>query len=357
MKKYLLIVFLILTFSLVNFAQSSSKFKIEDFVQVKMSMDKTAIFVGDRVELKLEIVYPRGWGIKILTEDLEKGSIIAVLPDSMILEKAEISPLVSWQDYWLKIEAVYTLFYPEKKHKIGILFNSKDLKSLKIRFKVIDEEDKNPRKGVKIYEVGIKQFVLGARTTLTDSSNEIRDSKKFFGNFLLKSKISLAFGLIFILLGLFIPIKKAVCFIRNKRHVKKISIKRLLKNKYQELQAVCKISNLEEFYDFFCRLLKNLIGLKAGLAKVSSMTIPEIKQALAKEDKQLMKLLEILENYENLRYNPRAKSDIKEKEEALKTVEEILSGWINRERWLTKVKAKFNKVIGVLNKIARKKNK
>lgn len=336
MRKYLIAGFLVLSFGFICFAQNPLNFKIEDFVLAKMEVNKTAIFVGDRFELKIEIFYPKDWGIKILTEDLEKSSMNAVLPSSIVLEKAEISKSIAWNRYWLKIEAVYRLFYPEKKHNIGILFNPQDLNSIKIRFKWIDEESKEPREDIRIYEVNVRpgQFVQGVRTTLTDTSNRPRDSKVFSENFTLKIGIGFIVGFFCILFGLFIPVKALIIFVKNRGREKEVSIKQLLRNEYERLQVLREISDLKEFSDSFCLVLRNLIGIKTGL-KTLSMTAVQIKEEVAGGDGHLIELAGVLEKVDDLRYNPRAKPV--PKEELLKITEDAFSNWMGsykRKKWL-----------------------
>ncbi len=335
MRKYFLIGLLVLAFGLTSFVQTSSKFKIEDFVRARVSVDKTAIYVGDRAQLFLEVIYPKDWGIEILSEDLGKSSMATFLPNSVILEEAEISQPTPWEDYWVKLRAVYTLFYPEKKHKIGILFEP-----IKVRFKLIDKEGKEPRKEVEVYEVRTREFVLTVNSALSVTSNRPRDSKAFSGNFFLKSRIGLAIGLIIILLGLSIPFKAAVRYVKGQRREKGLSLKRLLKNEYREFRTGKSP----------CQTLKGIIGLKAGFPKTLSMTVTEIKQALTRGDKQLIKLAGILEKYDNSRYNPLAKLSAKEKEKSLKITEKTLSDWIRQERWWWKIKTVLERMIKIVSK-------
>jgi hypothetical protein len=337
-----LICLLLLVFGLIGFAQDPpagrdpaprDKFKIEDFVLARILPSKTVIFVGDRFELRLEIIYLKDVGIQILTEELEKDSLAAFLPDSMVLEKAEISQPVPWNEYWSKIEAVYTLFYPEKKHNTGILFFPADSKPLKIRFKWIDEEDKNIQENVEIYEVNVRpgQFILGVRSMLTDTSTSPRDYKLFSGNFFLKYWGGLLGGLILIIFGLSIPIKMAISLVKNKLTQKKqLSIKARLKNDYRKLQVLRKISDLKEFSDSFCSALRSIIGIKTGL-KTESMTVAEIKErmVIAPENSALADLFRLLEEYEDYRYNPETTPIQGTKEEDLNTAEKIAVNWIH----------------------------
>ena len=344
-KKYLLICLLLLVFGVIGFAQDPpagrdpaprDKFKIEDFVLARILPSKTVIFVGDRFELRLEIIYLKDVGIQILAEELEKDSLAAFLPDSMVLEKAEISQPVPWNEYWSKIEAVYTLFYPEKKHSAGILFFPADSKPLKIRFKWIDEEDKNIQENVEIYEVNVRpgQFILGVRSMLTDTSASPRDYKLFSGNFSLKYWSGLLGGLILIIFGLSIPIKITISLVKNKLARKKqLSIKVLLKNDYRKLQALRKISDLMEFGDSFCSVLRSIIGIKTGL-KTKSMTVAEIKEKMmiSSESSALAELLRLLEKYEDCRYNPLVTAMPGTKDNDLNSAENIVARWM-RKKW------------------------
>ena len=345
MKKYLLIGFLILAFGFVCLAQNPpakrdpaprEQIRIEDFVWAKIEPSKTVIFVGDRFEFRLEIIYLKDVGIQILAEELEKDSLAAFLPDSIVLEKSEISQPIPWNEYWTKVEAVYTLFYPEKKHKIGILFFPEDSKPLKIRFKWVDEEDENIQENVEIYEVNVRpgQFILGVRSTLTDTSASPRDSKLFPGNFSLKYWGGLLSGLILIIFGLSIPVKMAISLVKNKLARKKqISIKNLLKNDYRKLQALRQVSDLKEFSDSFCPVLRNIIGIKTGL-KTRSMTVAEIKEGIVidAENSALAELFRILEEYEDYRYGPKMTPIQKTKEENLSAAEKIVASWM-KKKW------------------------
>jgi len=323
MRKYFLIGFLILIFSFTGFAQNSSKkFKIEDFVLARILPSKTVIFVGDRFELRLEIIYLKDVGIKILTEELEKDSLAAFLPDSIVLEKAEISQPLSWNEYWVKVEAVYTLFYPEKKHNAGILFFPEDSKPLKIRFKWTDEEDKDMRNDVEIYEVNVRpgQFILGVRSMLTDTSNSPRDDKLFSGNFTLKALGSIIIGLVLVLFVLSIPIRLLVRYFQHQRSIeKKTSTKKLLKAEYKKLKAMQILDS-----DQFCQVLRKVIEIKAGI-KASAMTSTELKERAL--DKDLTGIITILEKHDGSRYNPAFKLDIEESKKGLTETKAILREW------------------------------
>lgn len=333
MRKYLAIAMLILAFCLTVFTQNFLKFKIEDFVQAKVYIDKTAIYVGDKLKLYLEIIYPKDWGIEILAEDLEKNSIGTALPDSIVLEKAKVFSPAPCGDYRMKLKAVYTLFYPEKKHKIGILFNP-----IKIRFKLTEKGNKQARKEVRVYEVETMEFVLTVNSTLSATSNDIRDSKTFSRNFTLKIWTGLILGLIFILFGLSIPIKRIISFITHRQKVndKKLA-KQRLKNEYQKLQELNKVSKLEDFNDSFFKILKNLIQIRTDI-KVFSLTAAELKKMVVGMEKPIIDLAEILEICENLGYNPKAKVKIEQMKKKLHRVEKIVCDWIGRRRkkWFSK---------------------
>lgn len=357
MRKYFLIGLLILAFSLVGFTQTIPKFKIENFVKVKADTDKTAIYIGDRFEFRIEIVYPKDWGIEILTEDLTKESMATMLPDVVTIEKAEVSQPIPWNKYWLKIEAVYTLFYPEKKHDIGILFSpweTEAVKPIKIRFKWIDPEDKELKKDVLVHEINIKPFVLGVRTTLTDTSSEPRDSKRFFGNFDLKAYGGLIVGFVIILFGLSIPVKALILSIKNKyQRGEKTSIRQLLKNEYKRLNAVREISDLREFSDSFGSILRSLIEVKTGL-KAKSMTAGQIKERIVGGDKHLVKLAELLEDVDEFRYNPQAKPFLKG--EALTATENALCSW-QGSKWHEKLRIVFSRLVKAADRMIKKRKK
>lgn len=320
MRKYILIGFLILIFSLAGLAQSSSEpIQIIDFVWVTTSTDKTAIFVGDRVELRLEIVYPRDWGVEILTEDLDTSGIQSFLPESLVIERAEISLPFAWQEYWLKIEAVYILFYPEKKDNTGISFEP-----IRVRFKWLGK-DTEPQKEVKIYEVETKQFVLGVRSTLTPTSNEPRDSKTFSGNFTLKFWLGLVVGLIIILYGLSIPVRALVRLVKKQKAEKKVASRVLLKAEYRKLTAISVLNP-----DQFCSILRKIIEIKAGI-KAAAMTSVEIKERTLNQE--LTRLAEILEKHDNARYNPDFKLDIETSKNELIELRTMLEEWTTSKFW------------------------
>lgn len=322
MRKYLLIGFLILTFSLVGFVQTTPELKVEDFVLTKIEPSKTVIFVGDRFELGLEILYPKDWGIQILTEDLEKNSMAAMLPESIILEKAEIFQPIPWGDYWLKVKAVYSLFYPEKKHDFRIQFNP-----AKIRFKLADKDIKEARQGIEVYEIETQGFYLGIRSLLTPSSNAPRDSKTFSGNFLLKYRVGYIIGSVFILFGLFIPLRAAIQYFQRKRRgVKELSIRGFLESELQKLNS--QISD-----DEFRRILRNVIGKMTGF-NVLALTSSEIKEKIAGKDSGVITLASILEKYDELGYNTKAKSV--SKPESIEAAKKVISGWIP-DRWHQKL--------------------
>lgn len=316
MKKYFLIGFLILIFGFTGFAQNSSKkFKIEDFVWVKVLTDKTAIYVGDRPGLKLEIIYPKDWGIEILVEDLEQNSFSSTLPESLTLEKAEVSGPMAWQDYFVKIEATYYLFYPDKKENLGIEF-----KPIRIRFKWIDPGSKEPQKDLKIYEVETKPFVLGARSTLTSTSNQPRDSKIFFGNFRFKAFAGIMIGFVLILFVLSVPVRMLARYFKNQRSVEgKISPVKLLKAEYKKLTAIQVLNP-----DQFCQILRRIVEIKTGI-KASAMTFTEIKERAL--DKDLAGLITILEKQDEPRYNPAFKLDVEESKKDLAETKAILREW------------------------------
>jgi len=353
MKKFLMTGFMILVLVLISFAQNPPNFKIEDFVLAKAEVSKTAIFIGDRFELKIEVFYPKGWGIRILTEDLEKNSLAAALPESVVLEEAEISKPIPWNKYWLKIEAVYKLFYPEKKHKIGILFFPRDLRPFKVRFKWIDVESKKPQEDLKVYEVDVRpgQFLVGVRTTLTDTSRSPRDSKLFAGNFSLKWWFGLFGGIILIGLALFIPLKALVVFIRG-REAKEIPISQLLENEYRKLKVIREITDLRKFNDSFCLILRNLIGIKTGL-KTLAMTANQIRQEVAGEDEELVKLINLLEKVDDSRYNPDTK--LFSKKELLETVEGVFSNWLSSDNCWRKIEVNLRRLVGKIRGFLKRK--
>jgi len=322
MKRYFLIGFLILIFGFAGFAQNSpKKFTIEDFVWVKVLTDKTAIYVGDRPGLKLEIIYPKDWGIEILVDDLEHNSFSSTLPESLTLEKAEVSGPMVWQDYFVKIEAAYYLFYPEKKENTGIEF-----KPIKIRFKWIDPDNKEPQKDLKIYEVETKPFVLGVRSTLTPTSNQPRDSKIFFGKFRFKAFAGVVIGFVLILFVLSIPVRMLVRYFKNQRWAKgKISPVKLLKAEYKKLTAIQVLNP-----DQFCQILRRIVEIKTGI-KSSAMTSAELKERVL--DKDLAGLITILEKQDESRYNPAVQPDIEESKKELAETISILKEWTTSKFW------------------------
>lgn len=319
MKKYLLIPVLILIFGLSVLAQDSSEFKIEEFVSAATLTDKTAIYVGDRVELKLEIIYPKDWGIEILTEDLDASGIQSFLPKSLILEHAEISLPAPWQEYWLKMEAIYILFYPEKKENTGISFEP-----IRVRFKWLGK-DTEPQKEVKIYEIETKQFILAVRSTLTPTSNTPRDSKTFSGNFTLKFWLGLVVGLVIILYGLSIPVRALARLVKKQKREKKVASRVLLKAEYRKLAAMPVLDP-----DSFCSILRKVIEIKAGI-KAAAMTSTEIKERTL--NKELIRLAEILEQHDNARYNPYFKPGIETSKNQLVEVRAMLEEWTTSKFW------------------------
>ncbi len=307
MKKYLFAICLVLLFILSGFSQDSSKpFKVEDSVRVERWTDKTAIFVGDRFKLFLEITYPKDLGIEILTEDLEDSSIRASLPPSVELEKAEVFKPIPCGDYYLKLKSVYTLFYPEKKHDTGILFFSQEEEEkepLKIRFKVTGK-DEDVEKNVKVYELEVKQFVLGVRSLLTDTSDRPRESGLLYENFLVKAALAFFVALL-ITTWVVIKFVKGIirAFSKTDKRIKEKSVKQIIKEKIKALRQL-DLTDSRLFCGELTVIIKEVIGAKTN-KKILGMTACEIA-TIANEDKHLIELAKILEISEDYSYNPNA---------------------------------------------------
>ncbi len=343
---------MILSLSLIVFSQDTEEqaeeLKIEEFVRVKMITSKTAIYVGDRFNLKLEIIYPKDWGIEILIGDLTKNSIVSFLPEQLIIEETKISSPVSWENDEMKLIAVYQLFYPEKGKEKGILFfpEVEEQEGFKIRFKVSYEQDDAPRKDVEIYEVAVSQFVEGVRSMLTETSYQPRDNKEISRNFFVQHWLALVFGLIVIGITVYIPSRYLFGLIISRSTEKEFSMRDLLEIEQMKLNRINNLSNNEIIINKLCSAIRRLITVRAGI-KTSTMTASEIKQEVKSGDVRIVKLANMLEQYDQARYSTK-KVSTKSLKKAVNLIDKMIAGWagsINSTRWQVKTEKLFRKFI------------